>query len=159
MIGWIDDVLDRVTMYRLVLYYLLVLLAAAFAFSILGTLPVAPLDLAVSILIVIGIAWVTNVIFARAFAVPESFDSVIITALIVVLIMSPARFGDANAVGVLVFTAVWAMASKYIFAIARRHIFNPAAVAAAMAGLFLDQPPTWWVARCSTSSPKRCRTA
>jgi ferredoxin-NADP reductase/Na+-translocating ferredoxin:NAD+ oxidoreductase RnfD subunit len=146
MIKPIDDILDRVTMYRLALYYLLTLLAAAFGFAFAGKLPVAPFDLAISTALVMIVTWATNAIFARVFAVPESRDSVWITALIVVLIMSPAAPGDFEAFGALVFAAVWSMAGKYVFAIGGRHVFNPAALAVGLTALLLDQPPTWWVA-------------
>ena len=39
----IDDILDRVTMYRLALYYLLALLGLAFVFAFVGLLPVTPI--------------------------------------------------------------------------------------------------------------------
>ena len=146
MLKLLDDRLDRITMYRLVLYYLLALLLVAFAVSFTGLLPVAPLDLALSTAVVVAVAWATNALFVRVFAVPESTDSVLITALILILIMSPAHWSDLDGIGALVFAAVWAMAGKYIFAIGRRHIFNPAALAVFLAGLLLNQPPTWWIA-------------
>ncbi len=146
MLKPIDDLLDRITIYRLALFYVLALLLAGFVLGYLGMLPVAPIDLAMSTALVLAVASATNAIFARVFSVPESRDSVWITALIVVLIMSPARPVDVDGFGALAFAAVWAMAGKYVFAIGRRHIFNPAALAVALTALLLDQPPTWWVA-------------
>src|SRR5579871_2745527 len=146
MIKLIDDILDRITMYRLVLYYLLALLAAAFVFSFAALLPVGPADLAFSAVLIVAVCWITNAIFVRVFRVPESTDSVLITALILTLIMNPAHWTDWEGVGALAFASVWAMAGKYIFAVGRRHIFNPAALAVALTGVLLDQPATWWVA-------------
>jgi ferredoxin-NADP reductase/Na+-translocating ferredoxin:NAD+ oxidoreductase RnfD subunit len=146
MIKRIDDVLDGVTMYRLALYYLVALLAAALVSAIAGALPVTPFDLATSTILVLGVCWVTNAIFSRVFKVPESHESVLITGLIVVLIMRPAAPGDFDGLGALVFAAVWAMAGKYIFAIGRRHLFNPAALGVGLSAVLLDQPPTWWAA-------------
>ena len=45
----------------------------------------------------------------------------------------------------LVFASVWAMASKFIFAVGRKHVFNPAAFGVVLPALLLDQPATWWV--------------
>ena len=38
-----------------------------------------------------------------------------------------------------------AIASKFLLAIGRKHIFNPVAIGVAVAALLLDQPATWWV--------------
>jgi ferredoxin-NADP reductase len=48
-------------------------------------------------------------------------------------------------VGGLICASVWAIASKFILAIGRKHIFNPAAVGVALSALLLAQPATWWV--------------
>ena len=37
------------------------------------------------------------------------------------------------------------MASKFIFAVGRKHVFNPAAFGVALPAFLLDQPATWWV--------------
>jgi len=146
MIGFIDDLLDRITMYRLALYYLLALWAVALVLGLTGSLTLNRLDLLFSTALVVAVCWLTNFVFVRVFSVPESRDSVWITALILVLIMSPAHWDDWDGIGALVFASVWAMASKYIVAVGRRHVFTPAAFAAAMTGLLLDHPPTWWIA-------------
>jgi ferredoxin-NADP reductase len=146
MIKLLDDLLDRITMYRLAFYYLAGLLVVAFALGLTDSLTLTRLDLAFSTVLVLAVCWLTNFVFVRVFAVPESRDSVWITALILVLIMSPAHWTDWDGIGALAFASVWAMASKYIVAIGRRHVFNPAAFAAAMSGLLLDHPPTWWIA-------------
>ena len=153
MIKLVDDFLDHITMYRLVLYYLLGLVAVAIAVSFTGALPVDPLDLALSVVLVVAVCWVTNWAFVWVFEVPESRDSVLITALILVLIMNPAHWTDIDPIGALVFASVWAMAGKYIFAIGRRHIFNPAALAVVLTGFLLNQPATWWVAGNATLLP------
>jgi len=49
MIKLIDNILNRITTYRLVLYYLVFLVVAAVALSSFGLLPFQPLDLRVSV--------------------------------------------------------------------------------------------------------------
>jgi ferredoxin-NADP reductase len=145
MITFIDSILNRVTMYRLVLYYLVVLVVAAFVFGFFGVLPYDPTALAFSTLLIIAVCWLTNWVFARTFEAATNTESVYITALILALIIAPVSAGNHAGVGFLVFASVWAMASKYLFAIGRKHLFNPAAFAVALTALLINQSATWWV--------------
>lgn len=145
MITFIDDILNRITMYRLVLYYLVVLIVAAFVFGFFHILSYDPTAIAFSTLLILAVCWVTNWIFARTFKAATNVESVYITALILALIISPVTAGNAAGVGFLIFASVWAMASKYIFAIGKRHIFNPAAFAVALTAFTIHEPATWWI--------------
>ncbi len=145
MTNTIDRVLDHLTMYRLVLYYLGTLLAAALVFSIINVLPYDPLALISTSVLVLAVCWTTNKVFARIFMVPANNESVYITALILALVLDPVTSSDLTAVGAVVFASVWSIASKFIFAIGRKHLFNPAAFGIALSALLLDQPATWWV--------------
>ena len=95
--------------------------------------------------LVLAVCWVTNWVFARVFEAATNIESVYITALILVLIINPVMATDHAGVGFLIFASVWAMASKYIFAIGKKHVFNPAAFAVALTALVLNEPATWWV--------------
>ncbi len=145
MVTLIDNLLNRVTMYRLVLYYLLVLIAAAAFFGFFGMLPYNPATLAFSTLLIIGVCWVVNIIFAKAFGATTNTESVYITGLILALIITPVVSTDYAGIGFLIFASAWAMASKYIFAIGKKHIFNPAALGVALSALVINQSATWWV--------------
>ncbi len=145
MIGIIDRFLDHTTMYRLVLWHLIALLGAALAFSVFGLVPYTPLAILFSTALILAVCWVTNLIFARVFRVPANSESIYITALIVALIMSPVALTDVHGIGALVFASVWAMAGKFIFAVGRKHVFNPAAFGVVLPALLLNQPATWWV--------------
>ncbi len=146
MITMIDNLLNRVTMYRLVLYYLAALVLAAFVFGFFGPLPYDPTAIAFSTILIIGVCWITNHIFARVFRAAANSESIYITALILALIITPVTAADHAGVGFLIFASVWAMASKYIFALGKKHIFNPAAFAVALSAIAINQPATWWVA-------------
>ena len=146
MIAWIDRLLDRVTMYRLVLWYLIALLLAAVSLGLLHLAIIDPVALGLSAVLVLTGGWLANQIFARVFGAIPNIESVYITGLIIVLIMDPARLGGSlSAAGAIVFASAWAMASKFIFSLRRRHIFNPAALGVALPALLLDHPATWWV--------------
>ena len=142
----IDNFLNRITMYRLVLYYLVALLGVSF---ILGFIPNAvPFDstqLAFSTMLILAVCWGTNWVFARIFEAATNVESIYITALILALIITPVSASDHAGVGFLIFASVWAMAAKYIFAIGKKHLFNPAAFAVALTALVINQPATWWV--------------
>jgi len=132
-------------MYRLVLYHLIVLVGAAFVLAYFGYLPFSPEALAFSVLAILAISWVTNKIFAYVFKVPLNVESVWITALILVLLISPPT-GDLSSSLIFFFWAsVWAMASKFIFAPFKKHIFNPAAFAVALTALTVNLAASWWV--------------
>ncbi|TIP35243.1 MAG: hypothetical protein E5X69_25295, partial [Mesorhizobium sp.] len=116
MIKTLDRLLDHLTMYRLVLYYLAALLIAAFLFGFLKLVPHDPTALAFTTTLVLATCWITNKAFARIFGVPANSESVYITALILALILDPIAPTDAKAIGAVAFASVWAISSKYILA-------------------------------------------
>lgn len=132
-------------MYRLVLYYLIALIVAAAFFGFFGILPYNPANLAFSTLLILGVCWVANTVFAKGFGAMPNVESVYITGLILALIITPVTPTDYAGIGFIIFASAWAMASKYIFAIGKKHIFNPAAFGVALATLVLGQSATWWV--------------
>lgn len=142
---FIDNFLNKITMYRLVLWYLIVLLALATIGSFFGLLPFNPANLVFSALLALAACWLTNVLFARVFAAEPNVESVYITGLILALIITPVGPTNYVGIGFTVFASVWAMASKYIFAIRKSHIFNPAAFGIALSALVLSESATWWV--------------
>lgn len=144
MITFIDSFLNKTTMYRLVLYYLVVLIVAAAFLGFFGVLPYSPSDIAFSTLLILGVSWVANTAFAKAFGAAANVESVYITGLILALIISPVASTDYAGVGFLVFASVWAMASKYVLAIGKKHIFNPAAFGVALSALVIGKSATWW---------------
>jgi len=138
MLKFIDDFLNKITMYRLVLYYLCVLVVAALVFGLFGLLPYSPVNLLFSLVVILAVGWVVNTLFAKMFDAATSIESVYITALILALIISPVAPTNYAGIGFLVFASAWAMASKYIFAVDKKHFFNPAAFGVARGG---DGPP------------------
>jgi len=139
----VDYVLDRVTMYRLVLYYLISLLVVAVIAGFFGYIPYDPLSIIFSTSIILGVSYITNLIFSRIFNAPTNVESVYITALILACIVAPFK------VPLDLFTLMWAgilaMASKYILAINKKHIFNPAAIAVLILYFALGHGANWWI--------------
>lgn len=146
MFSFIDDFLNRITMYRLVLYYLIVVWVAALVLSFFGLFPFSPLALAASMAIILAVSWGVNVIFSSAYGAATGVESVYITALILALILPPAASLNAAGAAFLIFASAWAMGSKYLIAPGKKHIFNPAAFGAALAALALGTSANWWSA-------------
>jgi ferredoxin-NADP reductase len=141
-----DRFLDHVTMYRLVLYYLIGLLAVASVLALVHVMPQNPVELAFSAAVILATCYLTNWLFARVFGVPANSESIYITALILILILEPVAASDLAGIGAIAFASIWAMASKFIFAVRGKHVFNPAALGVLLPGMLLDHPATWWVA-------------
>ncbi len=143
MLKAIDNLLNRITMYRLVLYYLIFLLGAAVLLSVSGIIKYDVFALLFSISFLLAVCWGVNWIFARTFGVAANVESVYISALILALIITPIQsFNDLWFLG---WAAVLAMASKYILAINRKHLFNPVAFAVALTYFTINQSASWWV--------------
>lgn len=139
----IDNFLDKITMYRLVLYLLILFVGIAIIYCFLGIIPYNPFSLIFSVVFFITICWGTNKIFSKLFKAPTNAESVYISALILVLIIEPpASFFDLT---FILFAGIFAMASKYIFAINKKHIFNPVAIAVVLTGLIQVGSASWWV--------------
>lgn len=143
MFKLIDDFLNGITMYRLMLYFLIVLVTWAIVLSFLHFLPFNPLTLVFSATFLTLVCWVTNKFLSKVFKAPTNLESVYITALILTLIITPMHsFSD---LGIFIWVAVWSQASKYIFAIKKKHLFNPAAFAVTLSALVLYKGASWWV--------------
>lgn len=140
---WFTTLLDRITMYRLLLYYLIVLLGVAALLSLFGVLHFSAIDIIFSSLFITAICLISNKIFAYAFDAPTNVESVYITALILALIITPTT--KTQAIVFLAAASGLAIASKFMLAIHHKHIFNPAAIAVVLTGLGAGDTASWWI--------------
>lgn len=143
----IDKFLNSITMYRLVLYYLIILILAALIFSFLHILSFSPAALIFSTLFILVVCYVTNRIFGFVFQAPLNFDSILISALILTLLISPAA--NTHGLAFLLWAAVWTVASKFILAYKNKHVFNPVAFSLVLMALLLNESASWWVGTLS----------
>jgi ferredoxin-NADP reductase len=143
MITSVDNLLDRITMYRLVLYVLLGQVGYAAVLGFWGAIGFSPLAIVASAAFLVVICWAANNLLAWAFNVPTNVESAAITGLILALIMDPGL--TSGSFVLLGWAAILAMASKYILAFNHKHIFNPAVIAVLITGYALKQPASWWV--------------
>lgn len=141
--GAIDAVNDRLTSYRLMLYFLLVLLGWALAGSFFDKVAYNWHEILVSAGWLVLVCWLSNKLISRFLDIPSNKESDLITGLILALILSPPR--TAHDFAVLAAAGIGAMAAKYVITFYKSHIFNPAAVGAFIAGQFFNQYAAWWV--------------
>lgn len=147
MTALLDYVLDRITIYRLVLYVLIGLVGVAAVLAFFSLLPFSPLALLLSAAFLVVMCWAANSLLSAIFGVPTNVESVYITALILALILDPAKsLGDLQFLG---WAAVLAMSSKYILGLYNKHIFNPAAIAVVITAFALGDTASWWVGTAS----------
>jgi ferredoxin-NADP reductase len=139
LIAWVK----KFTMYRLMLYYLIFLVAISILLSLFGLLPYQAIDI-LSLAIFFTLAcWLINNAIARLMKVTPNVESQFITALILTLIVGPMPL-IPNIGPALLFTAL-AMGSKYVIAWRRRHIFNPAGFGVFATALLIGQGASWWI--------------
>lgn len=146
MLTFIDIFLNKTTMYRLLLYYLTTLIGVGFVAAFFGVFSFSPLALIVSTLFITLVCVVVNEIFAFAYKASVNVESAYITALILALIITPpSSYADTSYFFLAFWAAAWAMASKFMFAINNKHVFNPAAFGVVITSITLGLSASWWV--------------
>jgi ferredoxin-NADP reductase len=141
--GLLDNINDRLTSYRLVLYFLLVLVGWGALGSAIGKVPYSWHQILVSAVWLTAICWLSNKLISKFLDIPANKESELITALILTLILTPPT--TAKDFAVTAGAALTAIASKYVIIFNRSHVFNPAAAGAVVSGLFFNQYASWWV--------------
>jgi len=139
----IDDFLNLITMYRLTLYILIFLLGAASVLGLFSILPFSFSSILFSSLFLVLMCWASNKVFSFIFKAQTNVESNYITALILALIVTPAKSPEDFLF--LGWVTILAMGSKYILTINKRHIFNPAALAVVITAFVINKSASWWV--------------
>lgn len=139
----IDRFLDGITMYKVLMYGLFAIATWAVILGFLGILPFKGYQYVISLGILLLVSWVSNTIFSKLMRIPQNTESAIITGLILFCLLSP--FEAVADLWIYSGAAVFSMASKYIIAFYRKHLFNPAALTAVFLGLLGSPLVSWWV--------------
>ncbi len=147
LIEMIDNFLNSTTMYRVVMYGLLVLALVSTIMGFIGLLPYSGIAVFVSLVVYVGASFLLNGVFSKLFKAPANMESSVITGLILFFIFAPgmnfSSMGSSAVTGVL--ACMIAIGSKYVLAFHKRHVFNPAAFAAVILGLIGNPEAVWWV--------------
>jgi glycine betaine catabolism B len=136
---------DRIGMYRLVSGALVLLALYAVVAGFTGHLAYTGFEQLQALVSAIVLALVLNIVFARIFRVHANHESAVITALILFFLFIPGQqFFSIENQSLWLATAI-AIASKFLLAYRKQHIFNAVAVGA-FALTFTDfYIATWWV--------------
>ncbi len=130
-------------MYKLVLYGLQILAGISIILGFTGHISFSGTSLILSFLTLAVTCWATNTLFEKILKVQTNVESFAISALILYFVTFPIEsFSDFR---LLVLVAFMAMASKYLFAIGKKHIFNPVAIALVVLSFFNIGIGAWWV--------------
>ncbi len=94
-------------------------------------------------MILLTVGLFLNVFFSKLLKAPTNVESVYITCLILFfLLLPPSSISD---IWMLALAAFLAIGSKFIIAINKKHIFNPAAFAAVLLGAVGIGASLWWI--------------
>jgi ferredoxin-NADP reductase len=142
-IGFIDKINDRLTSYRLMLYFLLALLGWGVIGSFFNQVAYNWHEIIISAVWLMAVCWTANKLISRFLDIPSNKESDLITGAILALILTPpTTFRDF---ALLAAAGIGAMAAKYVIAVYKSHIFNPAAAGAFIAGEVFHKYASWWV--------------
>ena len=143
MFRTIDAFLNRFTMYRVVLYGLIIILVVSGILSATGSLFIPVGGLLITLIILVVVTYLSNRLLGSLLHVPTNTESWLITALILTCIL-PQTSTVARA-GAVAFAGLLAIVCKFILVRRGNTLFNPAAVAAAIVGFLGILPATWWI--------------
>lgn len=143
LLNKVDGLLNSITMYRVVLYGLMILSLIAIIFGFLRLLPFSGLQFTYTLAVILVSVFVSNTLFAKITGADTNIESFWITGFILFLTLAPIN--EQNDLIVTILISVVAMASKYFLTYDKKHIFNPAAVGMFLAGLFGFGNSIWWV--------------
>lgn len=139
----IDSLLNRFTMYKVVMYGLFILTFISLILSVVGWISFPVTDLLATLILLIFSCYFINLLLAKVLNVYPNSESSVITALILYFLLWPSI--KINDIIMLLTAALIAMASKYIISYRHKHIFNPAALAT-FSLIFLKSGAVWWIA-------------
>ncbi len=138
--------LRKATMYRLALYYIAGLLVMGELYGLAGWIAVNPLSLLETTAGLLAATILSDMVFSRIFRVWTDHESAVITALILALIAGPASLmAESARFGAIAMSGVFAIASKYLLAFKRQHLFNPAAAGIFLSSIAFKEFASWWV--------------
>jgi Na+-transporting NADH:ubiquinone oxidoreductase subunit NqrB len=144
---WFARLLDRVSgisMYRLLLAVLGALAGWALALAAFGALPFTPLDLFVTLAVLVTSTWASGAAYARLFGARAHAESSLITAALIAFVVWPST--DPLALAAFALAGIAASASKFLLVARGRHLLNPAAFGVLFVTVLQLTGGVWWVA-------------
>jgi glycine betaine catabolism B len=143
MIAYIDNILNSIPMYRLVLCVLCFIVVISLGFSLFDIIPFSFTSVIILLITILCVSYVSHNVLQLIFKSVTNNESYLITALILFLVLAPIN--DTRDLLITIAATIIANLSKYIFVIKRKHIFNPVAISIFLIGLFGFGNGIWWV--------------
>ncbi len=140
---FIEHILDRHTMYQVLIAVLGVYVVSAATLSLFGVLRFTLTDLTLSLGVIVATALITHYLLVALTKAPANIWSSVITALIIFLLFTPA--GTSSGLLSLAAISALAIASKYVVRYRNVHLANPVALVAVLAAVFGLGYASWWV--------------
>ncbi|HEV2339763.1 MAG TPA: FAD-dependent oxidoreductase [Patescibacteria group bacterium] len=147
LLNAIDEFLNKYTMYRVMLWYLICLWIIAIVLGFFGILSYSPVVIFLEGILLVSVSYGVNKLFSLLFHAPTNFESVYISALILVFLITPVLSLDNMLF--MAITSVLAMASKYLLTFHKKHMFNPVAIALVITSFALGKSASWWIGTAS----------
>ncbi len=147
MLNFINEFLNKTTMYKVLLYGLFALAVYGIILSGINILSFNVWFMVLTLIVFVFASYIFNLIIGKLLNVPLNSESSVITALILFLIIQPAS--NWFELLAIILVSLFAMSSKFLFAFNRIHIFNPAAFAAVISAILINYYATWWVGSIS----------
>ncbi|MGP3536296.1 FAD-dependent oxidoreductase [Microbacterium sp. RD1] len=149
-------VLGHFSMYRLAMMSLAALAVIAVILSLFSLVGPGPLELVATAAVLAVVCVAADVLAQSVLRLPRRIESSFITAAILLFVLFPTT--DPRGLAGIAVAAVVASWSKYLLAWRGRHIFNPAAVGAAVLTLISIAVPAlgasaWWVGTPAMALP------
>lgn len=148
--GWtrVFGLLGRISMYRLVLASLVSLAILAILFSLMGAIGIDALAIVATAAVLLVATAIVDLVVQAILRLPRRLESSFITSGILLFVLFPT-LEPLGLVGIAIAGAA-ASLSKYVLVWRGRHIFNPAAVGAAVLTLaslvnFELGASAWWI--------------
>ena len=139
----IDTFLNNITMYRLVWAGLSVLAATSILFAATDVLQFDPVNMIISLAVAVTAAVGSSYLLSWFFGGTTTQGSPIVTGLIIFFLFNPYNTDEW---AIIALAGALASASKYLLVWKKRHLFNPAAVAALIISWLGIANASWWVA-------------
>ena len=143
MLTRVLQILDRTTMYKVVMYSLTALILQAFIMSALDVLTYSLTALLLSLVTISLVGLGSHFLFQKIYKAPANIESTYISVFIAFLILAPAS--DFSRALWSACAAFLIIASKYLIVHSHRHLFNPVALGLFIIGLMGSISVTWWV--------------
>ena len=139
---YIDKFLDKISMYRVVIYSLLGILVYSFLLTMVGIISIKPIALLATLAVIVFTATITHYFFRLLYNAPANYESSLITALLLTTIIRPTT--EISGLVAVACVTVFAICSKYLISYKNKHIFNPTAISLVVFGLFGFGGAVWW---------------